>query len=220
MSITDGVREFYLNPPALSTTEPSASGITTPDLIAEEKERRQCLEQSLNEKDIAVITDTTDAPKETYATGRGLVPIMFALVCSVFLVAIDMTILGTAIPKITDDFNGLNSVTWYGSVYFMTFGGFQPAAGKFYRYLPLKPSFLGAIALFLTGSLICAVAPNSTVFIVGRAVAGVGASGVATGAFTIIAFAAEPKIRPALIGKQSSMCVPQVRQTLTSYICL
>jgi MFS family permease len=82
----------------------------------------------------------------------------------------------------------------------MTFGGFQPVAGKFYRYFPLKASFLGAIAVFLIGSLICAVAPNSVAFIVGRAVAGVGASGTSTGAFTIVAFAAEPKIRPALIG--------------------
>jgi len=82
----------------------------------------------------------------------------------------------------------------------MTFGGFQPAAGKFYRYFPLKTSFLGAIAVFLIGSLICAVAPGSTVFIVGRAVAGVGAAFVSTGAFTIVAFAAEPKIRPGLIG--------------------
>lgn len=33
------------------------------------------------------------------------------------------TILGTAIPKITDEFHDLNKVAWYGSAYFMTFGG-------------------------------------------------------------------------------------------------
>lgn len=33
------------------------------------------------------------------------------------------TIIGTAIPKITDEFHDLNKVSWYGSAYFMTFGG-------------------------------------------------------------------------------------------------
>tara|TARA_R110002003_G_scaffold62_20_gene5718 strand:+ start:3052 stop:3255 length:204 start_codon:yes stop_codon:yes gene_type:complete len=66
----------------------------------------------------------------------------------------------------------------------MTFGGFQPASGKFFRYFPLKASYLGAIFIFLIGSLICAVAQNSTTFVVGRAFAGLGAAGVATGAFS------------------------------------
>ncbi|KAF2831015.1 MFS general substrate transporter [Ophiobolus disseminans] len=177
--------------------EKSASGVTTPDLEAEEKERQLDSEPSIDGQEVAVQHDAT---AEIYPTGKALVPILFALVCAVFLVAIDMTILGTAIPKITDEFDGLNSVSWYGSVYFMTFGGFQPAAGKFFKYFPLKASFLGAILIFLVGSLICAVSQNSTTFIVGRAIAGVGAAGVSTGAFTLVVYAGEPKIRPTLIG--------------------
>ncbi|KAH7069958.1 major facilitator superfamily domain-containing protein [Paraphoma chrysanthemicola] len=180
-----------------STNEQYASGVTTPDLIADEKKQQKSYEPSVNEQDPDV---TRDAVVEEYPTGKRLVPILLALICSVFLVALDMTIVGTAIPKITDEFDGLNMVSWYGSVYFMTFGGFQPAAGKFFKYFPLKASFLGSIFIFVIGSLICAVAQNSVTFVVGRAVAGLGAAGVATGAFTIIAFAAEPKIRPGLIG--------------------
>lgn len=82
----------------------------------------------------------------------------------------------------------------------MTFGGFQPATGKFFRYFPLKASFLGSIFIFELGSLICAVAQGSTTFVVGRAIAGVGAAAVATGAFTIVAFSAEPKLRPQMMG--------------------
>lgn len=91
MSTTDGVRDAYLNPPAPSATEPSASGVTTPDLVAEEKERRQSSAQSINEKDTAVISDAADAPTEVYATGRALIPVLVALIFSVFLVAIDMS---------------------------------------------------------------------------------------------------------------------------------
>jgi MFS family permease len=82
----------------------------------------------------------------------------------------------------------------------MTFGGFQSASGKFFKYFPLKASFLGSIFVFEMGSLICALSHNPTTFIVGRAFAGVGAAGIATGAFTIVAFAAEPRLRPQLMG--------------------
>jgi MFS family permease len=82
----------------------------------------------------------------------------------------------------------------------MTFGGFQSAAGKFYKYFPLKTSFLVSIFIFELGSLICAVAKGPTTFIVGRAIAGVGGAGTATGAFTIVGLAAEPKVRPQLMG--------------------
>jgi MFS family permease len=82
----------------------------------------------------------------------------------------------------------------------MTFGGFQSASGKFYKFFPLKASFLGSIALFEMGSLICGVSKNSTTFIVGRAIAGLGAAGQATGAFTIIAFSVRPRLRPSILG--------------------
>ena len=174
----------------------SPSGVTTP-------EKLRSYAQSIEEQPPVITPD--DAPAEEYPTGRRLIPVLLALVCAVFLVAIDMTIIGTAIPKITDEFDGLNMVSWYGSVYFMTFGGFQPAFGKFFKYFPLKSSFLGSIVLFEVGSLICAVAQDSTTFVVGRAISGVGAAGTATGAFTMVAFCAEPKLRPGLIGLIGAM---------------
>lgn len=108
--------------------------------------------------------------------------------------------MATAIPKITDEFHGLDQISWYGSAFFMCLGGFQSAWGKIYKYFPLKPSFLAAIFVFELGSLICGVAPNSTALIVGRAIAGVGAAGLATGCYTLLAFAAEPKKRPMFTG--------------------
>ena len=186
------------NPSSTSgTNEQSASGVTTPELMADERAQQQSYEQSVKEREAA---PPDNAPADEYPTGKGLVPIIFALICAIFLIALDMTIIGTAIPKITDEFDGLNMVSWYGSVYFMGYGGFQPASGKFFKYFPLKSSFLGATIIFLVSSLICAVSQNSTTFVVGRAFAGVGAAGVATGAFTIVGFSAEPKTRPGLIG--------------------
>ena len=82
----------------------------------------------------------------------------------------------------------------------MTNGGFQSSWGKAYRFFPLKTTFLLSIFVFELGSLICGVAPNSTTLIVGRAINGLGASGIGTGAYTIIAFVAEPRKRPMFTG--------------------
>jgi MFS transporter, DHA2 family, glioxin efflux transporter len=71
-------------------------------------------------------------------------------------------------------------VSWYGSAFFMTFGGFQSSWGKFAKFFSLKLCYLLSIFIFELGSLICAVAPDSITFIVGRAIAGVGGAGVAT----------------------------------------
>ena len=60
--------------------------------------------------------------------------------------------------------------------------------------------FLNAIALFELGSLICAVAPNSTALIVGRAIAGLGSAGVFSGAYLIIATSVPLQRRPTFAG--------------------
>jgi MFS family permease len=110
------------------------------------------------------------------------------------------TIVATAIPKITDRFGRLQDISWYGSAYFLSLGAFQSQWGKVYKYFPLKTSFLVSILIFELGSLTSAVAQNSTTVIVGRSIAGLGASGVAPGVYTISAFAAEPAKRATYTG--------------------
>ena len=117
-------------------------------------------------------TDSLEIEKVEYPHAFKLAFIIVALVLSVFLVALDMTIVATAIPRITDEFHSLNQVGWYGSAFFLTLGAFQSAWGKAYKYFPLKITFLLSIGVFELGSLICGVAQDSTTLIVGRAIAG------------------------------------------------
>ncbi|KAH6684655.1 MFS gliotoxin efflux transporter glia [Halenospora varia] len=126
--------------------------------------------------------------------------ILVALILGMFLVSLDMTIVATAIPKITDKFHSIDQVGWYGSAFFLALAAFQSTWGKAYKYFPLKSAFLLTIAIFEIGSLICGVAQNSTTLIVGRAVAGIGGAGIASGIYTIIAFTAKPNQRPAFTG--------------------
>ncbi|KAJ6142885.1 hypothetical protein N7471_002338 [Penicillium samsonianum] len=144
--------------------------------------------------------DEPPKPVMEYPKGIEALFIMVALVLSITLCSLDQTIVATAIPKITDQFHSLDDISWYGSAYFMTLGAFQSTWGKVYKYFPLKTSFLVAIFIFELGSLIAAVAPNSTTLIVGRAISGLGASGIAPGVYTISAFAAEPTKRATYTG--------------------
>ena len=58
--------------------------------------------------------------------------------------------------------------------------------GKIYKFYPAKPLFITGITLFEVGSAVCGSAPSSTAFIIGRAVAGMGASGLFSGAMVIM----------------------------------
>lgn len=60
----------------------------------------------------------------------------------------------------------------------LTTCGLQLISGRLYAQYSLKWIFLGAIGLFEVGSLICGVAPSSVALIIGRAVQGIGASGM------------------------------------------
>ena len=105
---------------------------------------------------------------------------------AMFLVALDRTILSTAIPRITDDFKSLGDIGWYGSAYMLTTAAFQLLFGRIYRFYNLRWVFLCCVVVFEVGSAICGAAPSSSVFIFGRAIAGLGSAGIMTGSMMII----------------------------------
>ncbi|QYT01836.1 MFS domain-containing protein [Trichoderma simmonsii] len=155
-------------------------------------------EKLVGSSEVAAVSNNEPTADE-YPHGLRLITLVLAINLAMFLASLDQTILGTAIPKITDEFHGLSQVSWYGSAYFMCLGGFQSTWGKVYKYFPLKISFAIAVFVFELGSLICGVARNSNTFIVGRAIAGIGGAGITSGSTVILAFSAEPAKRPTLM---------------------
>jgi MFS family permease len=99
----------------------------------------------------------------------------------------DNTIVATAIPRITAEFNSLEDMGWYGSAYMLTTCAVTLTFGKLYTFYSVKWTFTTALFLFELGSLVCGVTPSSTGLIVGRALAGVGAGGLFSGAMLVIA---------------------------------
>ncbi|KAE8423425.1 major facilitator superfamily domain-containing protein [Aspergillus pseudocaelatus] len=103
---------------------------------------------------------------------------------AIFLVAVDTTIVSTAIPSISSEFRSISSNGWYCSAFFLTKAATQAPWGKIYRYLLLKGCYLASM--------------NPVTLIVGRALAGAGVAGVAVGAYTILVVSTTPRTRSAL----------------------
>lgn len=79
-------------------------------------------------------------------------------------------------------------------------GAFQLFFGKLYTFFSIKWVYLTAILIFEIGSLVCGAAPNSLALIIGRAVAGIGAAGVFSGALVIVAYTVPLVQRPIYTG--------------------
>ncbi|KAF5133483.1 Rubrofusarin-specific efflux pump aurT [Metarhizium anisopliae] len=112
--------------------------------------------------------------------------IVLSVFVSMFLVALDRTILATAVPRITDEFKSLGDIGWYASAYMLTTAACQLLFGRVYKFYSTRRTFLATIVVFEVGSALCGAAPSSPAFIVGRAIAGVGAAGIWTGSMMAI----------------------------------
>ncbi|KAF9876380.1 major facilitator superfamily transporter [Colletotrichum karsti] len=150
-------------------------------------------------------SDAPRAPAISYEAKENLpgwkvFVIWLAVSFGVLCTFLDEGIIATAIPRITDQFGSLKDVGWYGSAYQMTLCAFQLIYGRLYNQFNIKTVFLASLLIFEVGSLVCAVSPSSSVFIVGRAIAGLGASGLQSGSLVLISAALPAKKLPLYLG--------------------
>ncbi|KAK1759802.1 MFS general substrate transporter [Echria macrotheca] len=159
-----------------------------------------------------------------YVTGPKLFAILVPTTLVYFLVMLDGSIIATAIPAITTQFDSLLDIAWYGSAYQLASAAFQPLSGKIYTYFSTKWVFLAFFALFELGSVLCGAARSSAMLIVGRAVAGLGSSGLANGALTILAATLPPHRQPMVMGINVGLgqigiaCGPLIGGAFTEYV--
>ncbi|KAH8651556.1 efflux pump antibiotic resistance protein [Tricladium varicosporioides] len=147
-------------------------------------------------EDVASTTSDETVPASPWK----LAIITLSLALGTFLIALDTLIIGTAVPSITSEFHSLEDIAWYGSAYLLTTTAFQPSFGKLYKFFNIKTIYLSCIFVFEVGSIICAASPNSSAFIIGRAIAGCGAAGLFQGALAIIANTVPFAKRPLYLG--------------------
>ena len=113
-------------------------------------------------------------------------PILLAVMLSVGLVAIDATILATAVPSIVDDLGGFAHFPWLFSIYLLAQAVSVPIFGKLSDLVGRKPIMLIGVGLFVAGSILCGLAWSMPALIAFRALQGFGAGSVQPMAMTII----------------------------------
>ncbi|GAB1210173.1 hypothetical protein APSETT445_008963 [Aspergillus pseudonomiae] len=163
------------------------------------------------EKSAVVETSAVSAKSpDSYLSGWQLAAVIFSLFLGVFVVSLDTSIIGVVIPSISSHFHALDDAAWYGSSYLLTITAFQPLMGTMYKFFKVELVFQICLVVFEVGSILCAAATNSPMFIVGRAVAGTGAAGILQGALSIIAITVVLEKRPLYQGIVISVFVISV----------
>lgn len=117
---------------------------------------------------------------------KGKLVIMFSVMASLFLVALDQTIISTALGRIVEDFDAFNSLSWIVTAYLLTTTVTTPIAGKLSDLFGRRSMLLAGVAIFAFASLLCGVAGTVDQLIWFRALQGVGGGIITANAFTII----------------------------------
>ena len=129
--------------------------------------------------------------------------IMISVMASLFLVALDQTIIATALGKIVEEFNAFSSLSWIVTAYLITTTVTVPIAGKFSDLFGRRRILLIGVAIFVAGSLLSGISANVEQLIMWRALQGIGGGIITANAFTIVGdlFAARERARwQGLIG--------------------
>ena len=121
--------------------------------------------------------------------------IVIGLSITMFLSALDQTIIAAALPAIADDLGGFEAISWVASIYLLTATAVIPLYGKFSDIRGRRTALTIGVAIFVMGSVACALAPSMGWLIAARAVQGLGGGGLVSLAQTIIADIVAPKQR-------------------------
>ncbi|KAK7212277.1 hypothetical protein V2G26_019455 [Clonostachys chloroleuca] len=129
--------------------------------------------------------DPSPPPDDNEPPAATLSPLQIATVMSclcacVFVTALDITIVATAVPAITHDLSSGTGYTWIGAAFTLTHCAATPVWAKISDIWGRKSILLWANAIFFAGSLACALSKHIDALIAARAIQGLGAGGMAT----------------------------------------
>ncbi len=124
---------------------------------------------------------------------------------AILLAMLDNFIVGTAMPRIVQEFHGLNHMSWVVTAYVLGTTVSTPLWGKIGDLYGRKTIFLTSIVLFLVGSALCGFSQNMTELIAFRAFQGLGAGGLLVGAMAIIGDLVPPRERGKYQGQMAGI---------------
>lgn len=181
------------------SVEPEASTVS-PDLQQQQQPNQPLPTAASTRIAEPLNIESTTNIEASYLTGTKFWFTIIALCVVLILGGLDANIVATAVPSITNHFHTVADVGWYSSAFRLCTCAFQFGFAKLYKFFSIKTIFLISIVIFLVGSLLCATAVSSLMFIVGRAVTGLGFSGELAGCFAVIVHILPLNKRPVFAG--------------------
>ena len=138
---------------------------------------------------------TVAPPSEGGLSHKQILTILVGLLLGMLLAALDQTIVSTAIRTIGDDLHGLNIQAWVTTAYLITSTVTTPLYGKLSDIYGRRPLFITAISIFIAGSLLSSFATSMPMLAAFRAFQGIGAGGLFSMAFAVLADIVPPRER-------------------------
>ena len=128
-------------------------------------------------------------------THREILVVLAGLLTGMFLVALNQTIVATALPTIAGELGGLDLIAWIVTAYLLAATAATPLFGRLSDLHGRRRVFQAAILVFLLGSVLSGAALNMPMLIGARAVQGIGGGGVMALTMTIIGDLLSPRER-------------------------
>jgi EmrB/QacA subfamily drug resistance transporter len=128
-------------------------------------------------------------------THKEIRSVIWGAMLALFLSALDQTIVATALPAISRDLGDIQLIGWVVTAYLLTSTSATPILGKLSDQLGRRRVVHICLALFLVGSVLCALAPTMLTLVLARALQGVGGGGLITMSQAIVADVVSPRER-------------------------
>jgi EmrB/QacA subfamily drug resistance transporter len=144
------------------------------------------------------VIDLSDAPAiapKAPLTQSEVRTILMSLMLTMFLAALDQTIVATALPTIGRQFRDVSNLSWVITAYLLASTAVAPVFGTLSDIYGRRAMIITALSLFIAGSVLCALAPNMPVLILARGLQGLGGGGILPIVQTVISDLVTPRER-------------------------
>jgi EmrB/QacA subfamily drug resistance transporter len=144
------------------------------------------------------VIDLSDAPPiapKAPLTQSEVRTILMSLMLTMFLAALDQTIVATALPTIGRQFQDVSNLSWVITAYLLASTAVAPVFGTLSDIYGRRAMIIAALSLFVAGSILCALAPNMPVLILARGLQGLGGGGIMPIVQTVISDVVTPRER-------------------------
>jgi MFS family permease len=145
-----------------------------------------------------VVPEEEVSPRDIHGVKWGVV--VGAILSSTFLFALDNTIVADIQPVIVTHFDAVGKISWLSVSFLIGAASTNLIWGKIFGQFNAKWMYIFCVFLFEVGSAICGAAPTIDALIVGRAICGVGGSGMYVGVMTLLASTTTMHERPMYVG--------------------